>query len=110
MIFGADMSSFVHVDNKRKDILNLRKSPTDGIGDTRPTPEKKCSDNFIEQNKIHKLFKFINLKKKTLKLTQIYYVYETFQNIFQLIIQKILDFMDMFIILALYKNKNSNKI
>ena len=35
------MSSFVHADNKRKDIWNLQKVPTDGIDDKIPTPEKK---------------------------------------------------------------------
>ena len=28
IIFGADMSSSIHVDNKKKDILILGKSPT----------------------------------------------------------------------------------
>ena len=30
-IFRADMSSSVHVDNKEKDILILRKGPTQGL-------------------------------------------------------------------------------
>ena len=34
IIFGADMSSFVHVDNKNKDILILGKGPTQGLDDT----------------------------------------------------------------------------
>ena len=32
-IFGADMSSSVHVDNKGKDILILGKDPTQGLDD-----------------------------------------------------------------------------
>ena len=34
IIFGADMSSFVHVDNKKKDILLLGEGPTQGLDDT----------------------------------------------------------------------------
>ena len=32
LIFGADTSSSVHVDNKKKDILVLGKGPTQGFG------------------------------------------------------------------------------
>ena len=31
IIFGVDMSSSVHVDNKKKDILILEKGPTQGL-------------------------------------------------------------------------------
>ena len=31
LIFGVDMSSSVHIDNKGKDILILRKGPTQGL-------------------------------------------------------------------------------
>ena len=31
IIFGVDMSSSVHIDNKGKDILILRKGPTQGL-------------------------------------------------------------------------------
>ena len=34
------MSSSVHVDNKKKDILNLREGPTPGLDDTTLTAEK----------------------------------------------------------------------
>ena len=34
IVFGADMSSSVHIDNKKKDILILGKSPTKGLDDT----------------------------------------------------------------------------
>ena len=30
LIFGADMSSSIHIDNKKKDILVLGKGPTQG--------------------------------------------------------------------------------
>ena len=33
IIFGVDMSSSVHVDNKGKEILILGKGPTQGLGD-----------------------------------------------------------------------------
>ena len=35
IIFGADMSSSVHTDNKKKDILILGKVPTQGLDDLR---------------------------------------------------------------------------
>ena len=41
MIFGADMSSSVHVDNKGKDILILGSGPTQGLGEHSLTAEKK---------------------------------------------------------------------
>ena len=31
MIFGVDMSSFFHIDNKRKDVLILEIGPTQGL-------------------------------------------------------------------------------
>ena len=33
IIFGADMNLSVHVDNKGKDMLILRKGPTQGLGE-----------------------------------------------------------------------------
>ena len=39
--FGADMSSSMHVDNKRKDILILGEEPTQGFDDTTLTAEVK---------------------------------------------------------------------
>ena len=34
MIFGADMSPSVHIDNKSKDLLLLGEEPTRGLDDT----------------------------------------------------------------------------
>ena len=34
IIFGADMSSSVHIDNKNKDILFIGEGPRQGIDDT----------------------------------------------------------------------------
>ena len=31
VVFGADMSLFVHIDNKNKDILILGERPTQGL-------------------------------------------------------------------------------
>ena len=44
-IFGVDMSSFAHIDNKKKDILILEKGPTQGLEHT-VTAEKLYSINF----------------------------------------------------------------
>ena len=40
IIFGVDMNSSVHVDNKGKDILILGKGPTQGLGEHSLTAEK----------------------------------------------------------------------
>ena len=50
------MSSFLQVNNKKKDILILEKGPADGLDDTRLSTEKEYSINFTEQSK-KKLFK-----------------------------------------------------
>ena len=46
MIFGVDVSSFVHVDNKKKHILVLGEGPTQGLNSTTLTKEKKYSIDF----------------------------------------------------------------
>ena len=51
IIFGADMSSSRHVDNKKKDILILGEGPTQGLNDTTLTAEKKHSINFTVTRK-----------------------------------------------------------
>ena len=45
LIFGVDMSSSAHIDNKKKDILVLGKGPTQGLENTL-TAEKMYSINF----------------------------------------------------------------
>ena len=50
LIFGADMSSSVHIDNKNKDILVLGKGPTQGLEHTL-TAEKMNSFNFTVTKK-----------------------------------------------------------
>ena len=49
-IFGVDMSTSTHIDNKKNDILVLGKGPTQGLEHT-PTAEKMYSINFTVTNK-----------------------------------------------------------
>ena len=51
VIFGANMSSSVHIDNKKNDVLILCKEPTDGLDNTTLTAKKDYSINFTEQRK-----------------------------------------------------------
>ena len=48
IIFGVDMSSSVHVDNKGKDILILGKGPAQGLGEHSLTAEKLYTVNFTD--------------------------------------------------------------
>ena len=41
VIFGADMSSLVHFEKKKKDILIIGKGLIEGLGDTMLIAEKK---------------------------------------------------------------------
>ena len=50
IIFGVDMSSFIHIDNKKKDILILGRGPTQGLESTL-TAEKMYSINFTVTKK-----------------------------------------------------------
>ena len=50
LIFGVDMSSSAHIDNKKKDILLLGKGPTQGLEHTL-TAEKMYSINFTVTKK-----------------------------------------------------------
>ena len=47
-MFGDDMSSSAHVNNKQKKILILGDGPVQGIDDTTLTAEKEYSINFSE--------------------------------------------------------------
>ena len=51
IIFGVDMFLSVHVDNKRKDILNFGEVPTQGLDDTKFTAEAKYPINFTQLGK-----------------------------------------------------------
>ena len=51
LIFGADMSTSTHIDNKKKDILVLGRGPRQGLESTL-TAEKIYSINFtVTKNK-----------------------------------------------------------
>ena len=51
IIFGVDMSSSVHIDNKKKDILIIGKGPTQGLGIHSLTAEKMNSIKFYSYKK-----------------------------------------------------------
>ena len=51
IIFGADMSSSVHIDNKNKDILILGEGTTQGLDDTALTSEAKYPMKFTQPRK-----------------------------------------------------------
>ena len=81
VIFGADMSSSVHIDNKNKDILILGEEPTQGLDDTTLTAEAKYLINFTQPRKRFVLslhyngsnsFLFVNATK----------IYQFLKNIF----------------------------
>ena len=71
IIFGADMSSSVYIDNKNKDIVILGEGPTQGLHDTALAAEAKYSINFAQPRKrfalsLHnesKSFLFVNTTK-----------------------------------------------
>ena len=50
LIFGADMSSSIHINNKKKYILLLGRGPTQGLESTL-TAEKMYSINFTVRKK-----------------------------------------------------------
>ena len=52
IIFGADMNSSVHIDNKGKDTLILGEGPTQGLDDTLLTVEAKYLINFSRSQRI----------------------------------------------------------
>ena len=51
IIFGVDMNSSVHVDNKEKDNLILGEGPTQRLDDTTFTAEAKYPTNFTQSGK-----------------------------------------------------------
>ena len=51
IVFGADMSSYMHIDKKRKDILILGNGPTQGLDDTTLTAEAKYHVDFTQSNR-----------------------------------------------------------
>ena len=51
IIFGVDMSSSGHVDDRKGDILILGKGPMEGLDNTTVTKEKEYAIHFSEQQK-----------------------------------------------------------
>ena len=51
IIFGTDMKSSVHIDNKNKDILILGEGPTQGLNGTTLTAEANYCINFTQSGK-----------------------------------------------------------
>ena len=49
--FGVDMNSSMHIDNKKKDILILRKGPTQGFEDITLIAEAQYSINYSRWNR-----------------------------------------------------------
>ena len=88
IIFGADMSSSVHANNRTKNILVLGKDFIQSLDNTTIYTEKFYSISFTENNKKNCLSlhyneansyllmvqKFVNLKQKILRLWQLHYV------------------------------------
>ena len=50
IIFGVDMSSCVHIGNKKKDFSILGEGQTQGLNDTMLTAEAQCSINLSRSN------------------------------------------------------------
>ena len=50
IIFGADMNSSVHIDNKGRDMLILGEGPTQGLDGTTLTAEAIYPINFTQTN------------------------------------------------------------
>ena len=72
IIFGADVRSSVHADNKGKDILTVVKGPAQGLDDTTLKAEAEYRINFTQSNRKTVLslhynegnsFLFVNAKK-----------------------------------------------
>ena len=80
IIFGVDMSSLVHVQNKKKYILILGSSPTQGSDDTTLTAEKEYLINFTELKKKFCLNLHYNgaeihkFKAKNSEIMQLHYI------------------------------------
>ena len=52
VMFGVDMSSSGHVNNRKKDIIILEKSPTQALDNTTLTTRAEYSINFTGKEKI----------------------------------------------------------
>ena len=70
LIFGEDMSSSAHIDNKKKDILGLGKGPTQGLEHIL-TAEKIYSVSFTATNKVmEQIVTYLLMVQKSSNLSQ----------------------------------------
>ena len=60
IVFRVDMSSSMHIDNEKKDILILGKGPTQGLDDTTLIAEAQYSIDFPRSNRKFCLSLFYN--------------------------------------------------
>ena len=92
IIFGADMSSSEHVNNRENDIVILGKGPTQGLDNTILTTKKEYAIDCSEQQKkvyiimvrivtyLLTMLKYANSKQKILKKMQLHYVLKDFST------------------------------
>ena len=71
LIFGADVSSSAHIDNKKKEILVLGKGPTNGLEHTL-NAERIYSINFTGTRKKNQFEPALQRSKQLLNGTEIY--------------------------------------
>ena len=107
LIFGADMSSSAHIDNKKKDILVLGKGPTQGLEQTLAA-EKMYSISFTVTKKKFYLSLHYNGANSYLSVngTEIYkFEIKDFEIVTSVLclgnFSKEVDLLDMFMILVL---------
>ena len=101
IIFGADINSSAHVDNKNKESLILDKGTTQGLDDATLTSEAQYYINFTKQGKKFCLslhysgsdsclfangIKIYQSNQKNLNYLIIWCVWKIFQQNFQLLI------------------------
>ena len=88
--FGADMSSFVHIDNKKKKILILGESPTQRLDDATLTADTMNRVNFTQPRKKFALSLHYNGSNSFLFVSAIKYINSKQKTIFQNILQLII--------------------
>ena len=84
------MSSFVHIDNKKKNILILGESPTQRLDDTTLTADTMNRVNFTQPRKKFALSLHYNGSNSFLFVSAIKYINSKQKTIFQNILQLII--------------------
>ena len=100
IIFGVGISSSVHIDNNKKNILIFGEGPTQGLDDTRLTAEAQYWINFSRSNRKSSLSlhcngsnsflfdhatKIYRFKVRNCEIKKYHLCSEIFQKVFQLI-------------------------